>query len=223
MNRVLSMITLAMFVLFLQSCVKTTEAVVGEPYSRIYKVEDISIDIVGDRININGNLADYDEEYDSDSRRFYKAIDTNLTYSGKRPALTSATMSRSCWCAVDWRLCDVDIITLDDYDDAHKAGSSINDLCQVWYEYKHSYILRPLEDLTYGTAMLTDYYPYSWSSTTVGGFSICLFKRSEDNHPKKEYPEYKKFAYQRNNTTPFPPVEVRITDAFGREFIKSVE
>ena len=93
----------------------------------------------------------------------------------------------------------------------------MNDRCQIWYRYKHCLVIRPLSDVRYGTLMLTDYYPYNEGFGET--ISIYLYDSSVDIPKMKAYPEYKKFMYQHPREAAIPKVEVRITDAFGNEYV----
>lgn len=208
------MIVLA--IIMLSSCVKNYKEIEEEPYPSIFRVDQINVQISMYGIEIKPVCAEFDKEFDTQSREFYSSLDTSLTYTGKVSVKKFNGGFREKPSAIDWRFNSIEIFTLEDFDPKHPAGSSLNDLCQIWYRYKHALVIRPLSDVRYGTLMLTDYYPYNEGFGET--IQIYLYDSSVDIPKMKVYPEYKKFTYQHPAESAFPKVEVRITDAFGNEY-----
>ena len=58
--------------------------------------------------------------------------------------------------AVDWRITEIDLIALNDWDSTHPEGSSLKELFSLRYLYNDSVITVPLNELTFGSFMLSD-------------------------------------------------------------------
>ncbi len=207
--------------IFASSCIPQYEKVENDPYEAIYRVEDINAEIIFHQLFIRPLIGEKDEAFDAESRSFYSSVDTSLCFTGKVPYTAFNGGYRPVLSAVDWRISKMDVITLEDFDAAHPAGSSLMDLCELWYEYKHSDIIGPLKDVYLNPLMLTDYDPWNKGHHEI--LKIELHSSADKIPPRAEYPHYKKRDYDSKDLTNFPAVEVRITDAFGREFIKRVE
>ena len=142
----------------------------------------------------------FDTAFDKESRAFYSSIDTSLVYKGWVHKTTSSHPA-DYWCAADMRLTSIDVITLEDYDSSHPAGSSLNDILQVVYWYKYQLIKKPLAEFGYGDLMLMDYFPYKDGMNDISFDTLDL-----------EYttPKDKKH-------------EIRFEDAFGNTYIANSE
>ena len=208
-------------IMVLTSCIKDYEKVEGETYPSIFMAEDLDIEISYYNIYISPVCGEFDESFDLQSRSFYNSLDTSLSYTGKVPVKKFNGGYRELPSAIDWRLKGIDVYSLEDFDTDHPAGSSLNDLCQIWYDYKHCRVIRPLTDICYGTLMLTDYYKSRGESGA--GLKIYLYDSSVDIPEMKAYPDYKKIIYEHTEESAFPKVEVRITDGFGRDFVARSE
>ena len=128
-------------------------------------------------------------EFDAESRAFYQAADTSLTFKMRRP--NRAHPERGTVGAIDWRITSIQVTVLENLDDSHPAGSSINDLVGFEYGYKNKWYSIPLSEIKYGAIMLIDYYP----------------------HDPDWWKPYLRFL---SDLSPMPHIEVRIEDAFGR-------
>ena len=98
----------------------------------------------------------YNNDSDLSSKSFYQLLDTSLCFQRIKPH----HVEHQDICAIDWRVTDINILALEDYDLEHKAGSSLNDLFLLEYWYKTKRISIPVTDVKYGTLMLADYYPF---------------------------------------------------------------
>ena len=103
----------------------------------------------------------WSKEFEKESRRFYMEVDSNLVYKGWRRKVTDKNCQQDFWSAIDWRFTKIEFITKENYDSSHPAGSSLNDLLYIEYDYKYNYVQKRLSDVVYGNMMLTDYYPYN--------------------------------------------------------------
>lgn len=168
---------------FLFSCEKEAEYI-DTSYQMIYQASNIYL-------REGAVLFEYDENptFDTDSRLFYQSADTSLTFKIARP--NRSHPEYGVVCAVDWRISKIQVITLQDYDEDHPAGSSINDLLQIEYRYKDNSFTIPLTEVNYGVIMLCDFFPYR------PYHSPLLLQR-------------------RDKRKQMPRIEVRIDDAFGR-------
>lgn len=155
-------------------------------YESIYQVTDCSLEYWTIKPNYS-----FSHDFDTESKVFYETIDTSLTY--KRAPLSSSKKEREKVCALDWRITDIDVTALEDFDENHSAGSSLKDVLYITYCYKGNYISLPLSDIKYGSIMLSDFYPYAPDELTL---SLSLPDGMVYNSA----------------------IEVRITDAFGRVF-----
>lgn len=138
-------------------------------------------------------LYEYDETFAAESRQFYEGLDTTLVFQGHL-VIRSSNMYMKWWDLLDMRISSLEVTALADYDAAHPVGSSLDDILNISYWYKRSRITKPVVGIAYGSMMLADCVP--------GADNIFL-----------DYPGLTLSAAQ-----PLPPVEVRITDAFGRDF-----
>lgn len=138
------------------------------------------------------NTVKFDPSFDAESRAFYKSVDTVLTWKRKAPKnyLERASVTT---CAVDWRISDISVTTLEDYDSSHPAGSSMDDILSVRYYFKDEMHTIRLADVKYGTIMMCDYHPYA-----------------PDASPFILLPP--------DGANPLPAVEVTVEDSFGRSF-----
>lgn len=155
-------------------------------YDKICQVSDIYIQ--GSSIY---PVYGYDQDFDAASRAFYQEADTSLTFKVRQlPEAKNQYMSLS---AMDWRITSISVVTLDDFDTDHPAGSSLNDILKVrfWYHKEQKEIA--LKDVGYGSIMLVDYYTYPIPGDFI---EIDLV-----------YPDDCTFR---------PAIEVTVEDAFGR-------
>lgn len=218
MNRIVT-ISLVMMTIVLSSCIKDFKRVEGEPYEKIYRIEQLDVRFGVTEIAINPIVSTYDESFDAESRAFYNSIDSSLTYTGKVYVRPFNGGYRPIFSAIDWRLCQIDVIALEDFNDAHLSGSLLNDLIEIRYYYKHSFIRRPLSELTYGVLMMTDYLDVD---NIYGDLHLVMYPE-----PRTQHKEYHETTIVRDNiyegVVNFPAIEIRITDAFGREFVKQYD
>ena len=154
-------------------------------YIRIYQVVSISLEGESElSMRCSDNL-----DFDAESRAFYQAADTSLTFKLRRP--NHAHPERGTIGAIDWRIASIEATTMEDFDENHPAGSSMNDLLCFEYEYKNKRHSIPLTEIKYGTIMLIDYYPYD--------------------------PDWKQPWFRLSiDRVRMPHMEVTIKDAFGR-------
>lgn len=149
----------------LSSCIEKehrNQEYAEETYVKIYKpqsVEAWGMGAAGGTIKIVP--AEYDKSFERESRSFYTSLDTSLVFKGWRYKITNGNRQLQEWCAIDFRITKIDVVTLEDYDASHPAGSSLNDLMRVSYEYMHEIVSKKLNDISYGNLMLIDYFPYS--------------------------------------------------------------
>lgn len=204
-------------------CQKHWEYVQNIPYQRIYLPNSIETQIGYDNVGLIPVCNGYDESQDAESRAFYNTLDTSLFFSGRLKKTPAHLKYMDFWCAIDLRISTIEIITTEDYDDEHPAGSLLNDLCQIWYTYKHCKVARPLTDIKYGALMLTDYYPLN-PDADGAALPINIHLRSAQVPDLKVYPDSEVNKYDDyKDFQPFPKIEVRISDAFGREFVARTE
>lgn len=124
-------------------------------YNRIYFVYSITVQ----EQDHGGTLIEATPEEREEIHSFYGE---KCIYKGKmyyvleqnlKPKRVDHPMS-----AIDWRITDLDIITLADWDESHKAGASVNDLFALSYSYCDSRYNIPLAQLKKGDVMLTDFF-----------------------------------------------------------------
>ena len=178
---------------------------VTQDAERIYRMEGIEImtwdpqhpvnNLEQGCWGINPKVA-FEEPFDLESRQFYEALDTALVFKG-RLVITGANLYLKTWELLDMRISSVDVTALADYDKSHPAGSSLNDVLTLSYRYKRGWTSQPLSDIKYGDVMLGDYI-HNPGYTSYPGLTL-----SDGKHRQE----------------PLIPIEVRITDAFGREFV----
>ena len=137
------------------------------------------------------NTVKFDPSFDAESRAFYKSVDTVLTWKRKAPKNYMERASVTT-CAVDWRITDISVTTLEDYDSSHPAGSSMDDILSVRYYFKDEMHTIRLADVKYGTIMLCDYHLYA--------------------------PDASPLLLPPDGANPLPAVEVTVEDSFGRSF-----
>ena len=143
-------------------------------------------------------IFEYDQCVDIKSRNFYESVDTSLFFKVKQ--LPFAKESRMYLSAIDWRITDISVVTLDNFDEDHPAGSSLDDVLKVSFFYHNKYIEIPLTEIEYGSLMLSDFHTY---------------------------PEYNGDPPELNLVYPDdcwvrPAIEVTIEDAFGRCMIARI-
>lgn len=171
--------------LVMLSCERKNEYV-EITYDNICQVTDIYIQ--GSSIY---PVYEYDQTSDAESRTFYADADTSLFFNIKQlPPAKNQYMSLS---AMDWRITSISVVTLDNFDVDHPAGSSLNDILKVRFWYHKEIVEIPLGDVDYGSIMLADYYTYPYPGDSV---SLDLV-----------YP---------NDCAVRPAIEVTIENAFGR-------
>jgi len=181
-------------ILCLISCHKNEEYV-EETYDKIYTISNIGISAKGDYgVDILAEVV-FDKEFDTESRLYYNGIDSSLVFKGWRDKITNNNREFSSWCAIDWRLKSIEFKTLTDFDESHLAGSLLNDIVEIRYEYMHSQVCKRLDQIFYGNTMLLDYYPFGERPMT---FQLSLIDQGE--HKLQSY-------------------EVSIYDGFGQVFI----
>lgn len=137
------------------------------------------------------NTVKFDPSFDAESRAFYKSLDTVLTWKRNVPKNYMERASVTT-CAVDWRITDISVTTLEDYDSSHPAGSSMDDILSVRYYFRDEMHTIRLADVKYGTIMLCDYHPY--------------------------VPDISPFILLPPDGAKLPAVEVTVEDSFGRSF-----
>ena len=175
----------ASILLVMLSCERKNEYI-EITYDNICQVTDIYIQ--GSSIY---PVYEYDQTSDAESRMFYVNADTSLFFEIKQlPPAKTQYMSLS---AMDWRITSISVVTLDNFDADHPAGSSLNDVLKVRFWYHKEIMEIPLSDVVYGSIMLVDYYTYPYPGDAV---SLDLV-----------YP---------NHCAVRPEIEVTIEDAFGR-------
>ena len=145
---------------------------------------------------------DYDEAFEEESRQFYKSLDSTLVFKGYLK-IRSSNLYMKYWDLLDMRISSIEVTALADFDEAHPAGSSLNDILNISYWYKRAWITKPVADISYGCMMLADCVPGA-ENTFLSYPGLTLSCKNADSQP-------------------LPPVEVRITDSFGREFSASTE
>ena len=147
------------------SCVEKdhrNEEYVEETYVKIFKPQEFRVSSIGEGgVSLKAVPAEYDRNFELESRSFYSSLDSSLVFKGWRYKITNSNRELSEWCAIDFRITKIDVITLADFDASHPAGSSINDLMSVRYMYMHEIVSRKLMDFSYGQLMLADYFPYA--------------------------------------------------------------
>lgn len=218
MNKILYLMVLSILTLSMQSCIKNYTIVGAEEYEHIYRIEDIDVSMFDTYLIIVPKVSYYNNDFDAESRAFYSSIDSSLSYTGKVYSRAFNGGYHKVFSAVDWRLNILEVTTLEDFDELHPAGSSLSDLIEIRYNYKHAMILRPLSDIQYGTMMVTDYFPeetFDWYSD----LTLCLYKSPVNNY--REIHECARNVPPLSfGEVPFPSIEIRLSDAFGREFVK---
>ena len=142
------LLSLSLIAFITQSCNRENE-MIDTSFKSIYKVSEISLE--GGTI-----LPKYIDDNSTESRAFYESIDTALVFKD----IPSSKPEHKDVCAIDWRITDMDVITLTDYDASHPSGSSLKDILMLEYKYKKKHISIKVSDIKYGIVMLSDYYPY---------------------------------------------------------------
>lgn len=199
MKRQMLMILLLVSLSIVVSCKK--DYVTQEP-GRIYRMEGIQVftepseNLEPGCIGIQPLYA-YDEAFEQESRQFYKSLDTTLVFKGYLK-IRNKNMYMKYWNLLDMRIVSIEVIALESFDEKHPAGSSLNDVLNISYWYKRTWITKPVSEISYGSMMLADFIHGS-ENVFLGYPGVTLSCKIPDSRP-------------------LPPVEVRITDAFGREF-----
>ena len=147
-------------------------------------------------------LYSYDEAFEQESRQFYKSLDTALVFKGYLK-IRNKNMYMKYWNLLDMRISSIEVTALAAFDETHPAGSSLNDILNISYWYKRIRITKPVSEISYGSMMLADFVHGS-ENVFLGYPGVTLSRKTPDS-------------------SPLPPVEVRLTDAFGREFSASTE
>jgi hypothetical protein len=185
-----SLFFLLLSFLFCGGCQETKQAV-EISYAHLYGVDSITVESKSMAI-----IPYYSRVEDDSSRRaFYADLDTSLLYQGVLYQ-DFADDLRNNWCALDLRINNIEITSLINLDSQHPAGSIVNDLFSIRYFYKLHPVEKSLASFHYGDLMLCDLY---FSSPVL---LLCLKTEDKDNYLAQ----------------PGPCFEIRIKDAFGKEF-----
>jgi hypothetical protein len=184
----------------LSSCIKDRNYI-EQAVDRIYRLD--GIEVYGQPVEGLGPndvaiqpLYTYSSDFDAVSRQYYAEVDTALMFSGNL-IITNKNYYLRNWNLIDLRFVSVEVIALVNFDDKHPAGSSLNDFFSLSYWYKHSLYTIPVSDIEYGLVMLGDFFPSSEGFCSLPGLVL---------------------TFNGNESLDIPPIEVRITDAWGREF-----
>lgn len=146
------------------------------------------------------------KEEDKSIRSFYgdKAI-----YCGRQPYerldMMTPVYNEIHMRAIDWRISDIDIIAINDWDDHIPSGSSIKELFNIQFRFNDNLTVVPLANFSYGSMMLSDYGIHADSFWLYGDeLSIFpqLFLRDKQDMAKLDK----------------STIEVRIKDNFGNEY-----
>lgn len=152
---------------------------------------------------------EFDPSFDFLSREYYSGLDSTLAIKGwfhKRGL--HIKMRYNHWSLIDWRIKKIDVVTLEDFDKDHPAGSSLNDVVLACFYYKENYIEIPLDKIEeYGGIMLVDYYPgneppYDTTYDNSINEGIYIEVKEDENGLRK----------------PLRSGEVIIEDYFGNKF-----
>lgn len=87
---------------------------------------------------------EYDEAFAAESRQFYESLDTTLVFQWHL-VIRSSNMYMKWWDLLDMRISSLEVTALADYDAAHPAGLSLDDILNISYWYKRSRITTPVE------------------------------------------------------------------------------
>ena len=147
-------------------------------------------------------LYSYDEAFEQESRQFYKSLDTALVFKGYLK-IRNKNMYMKYWNLLDMRISSIEVTALAAFDETHPAGSSLNDILNISYWYKRIRITKPVSEISYGSMMLADFVHGS-ENVFLGYPGVTLSRKTPDS-------------------SPLPPVEVRLTDSFGREFTAATQ
>lgn len=178
------MLLLAVF-LPIMSC--TREGIEVITYDRIYRVSGIFLS--GGCIK---PTCIYEDEANTNSKLFYESLDTSLFFKKKHTSKVEYDEIS----AIDWRIENIIVEALDDYDQTHLAGACLNDVLMIRYEYKTNKVFCGLSDLHYGSLMLTDYYPYA-----------------------KDFSMLYLVPFDESQTLDGKRIRLTITDSFGNSFV----
>ena len=200
MNRFIVISSSLTLLFCISSCIKDKDYV-EQSVSRIFKLENIELydaPVEGWSPNEIGiqPIYSYEEAFDTESRQYYSSLDTLLVFKGKLKISNSNYYLKN-WNLIDLRITSMDIKTLIDIDGTHQAGTTINDLFSLSYWYKHSWLTIPVSDITFGSVMLGDFFPGEEGFRSLPGLTL---------------------SYCGYGSIPLPPIEIHITDSFGREF-----
>lgn len=204
MKRSLLMILLVACLSIVVSCKK--DYVRQEP-GRIYRMDGIQLftdpsdNLEPGCIGIQPQYS-YDEAFELESRQFYKSLDTTLVFKGYLK-IRNKNMYMKYWNLLDMRIASIEVTALAAFDEKHPAGSSLNDVLDISYWYKRARLTKPVSEISYGSIMLADFI---WGAENVflGFPGLTLSRRIPDSRL-------------------LPPVEVRLTDSFGREFTAATQ
>lgn len=165
MKKIISLYVASILLLCFSSCIEKehrNQEYVEETYVKIYKPQSFEVRSIGKAsVDLKFVPAEYDRKFELESRSFYSNLDSSLVFKGWRYKITNSNREMQDWCGLDMRITRIDFITLEDFDSSHPAGSSLNDLMRVRYEYMHEIVSKRLNDVSYGTLMMIDYFPYS--------------------------------------------------------------
>lgn len=197
MNRIIIFFNILIAFICLSSCEHYNQEYLEESCYSINRINSIKAEHHSQSISIIPDIT-FNRTIDNESRQFYNSVDTSFVYKGwvnKRGAY--AEKMEANWSLIDWRLTSIVVIALDSFDSAHPAGSCLNDVLEVCYFYKRSYITISMDALEYGKLMLTDFYP----------------NRGDDNPENAVL-----IRLHENDERILPPCEIVIKDFFGQTF-----
>ena len=188
----LPLYTILVSLILLTACHRDN-VVIDSSFTAILRISGISYSENGILVPIfeNNPAHTFDHNTDQESRAFYESVDTSLTfkmYPQKKIHPEWGDIS-----AIDWRITTIKVISLEDYDEIHPKGSTLNDLLQIQFCYKSKYITIPLKQFEYGSLMLSDYYRFDPTHRNI------------------------LLTYIQNQSAP-SNIRITLEDAFGRTF-----
>ena len=206
----------------LASCIKEhkppKETFVQEEYDKFYRVTELNVSGSQGVVLLLPALV----EANAEKAAIVSYYGDKAVYKGRQCYHVSSTSTRFGYApcpmsAVDWRITEIDLIALNDWDSTHPEGASLKDLFSLKYVFNDSVITIPLNEFTFGDFMLSDtpynelfdhnYYPVPRAEGLFGWAPVLFFEGDFDNTFPSENGIYLPEANKH--------LKVCIKDAFG--------
>lgn len=141
-------LTLCVLCLVATSCFRHYDVLVE--YNMLFTINNIKME---DANKLLFSINEFNNEITAEGKAYYEEKDTLLAVV--RIIRYNPPHSVQ---AIDLRLTDLNITALENYDENHPKGTSLNDILNIKYKYKDNWhLLVDLTNFTFGDLMLIDY------------------------------------------------------------------